>query len=379
MFMLVSDFVSPRSTLARQLRNLRMVLWSSWPVYLVAGGALLVVGAGSIWYFYPRRRRCKTAYPGMAAGTEMRERYPGIHNIGNSCYLNSILQALSAVHIIMNIEPVSPFASALLQMLVRLNTPHKGTLDASSLVRAMGGTLSGEQQDAHELLQAMLSVLSRNRNIQPKPSKSTQNVFPPSEENNASNNSMPWEGVQITCVKCAACGRVSDAGTRGTAFSMLTLPSSESLDISFQLAMSPDHLGDYRCGGCDKRGSCFKLTTIVRWPTLLIINVQRIAVASGAVRKDGNWMYYPSRMEAWRQDRPILGEMSMARQPEYELAAVVEHHGGINYGHYTTFRRILTNGRYRWLHCSDTAISNVSLEQVLQAQAYLLFYHSVAQ
>ena len=47
--MLVSDPTkSPPSALIRQLRGLRMVLWSSWPIYLLAGGALLAVGVGGV-------------------------------------------------------------------------------------------------------------------------------------------------------------------------------------------------------------------------------------------------------------------------------------------------------------------------------------------
>ncbi|GFR57575.1 ubiquitin carboxyl-terminal hydrolase 44 [Elysia marginata] len=59
--------------------------------------------------------------------------------------------------------------------------------------------------------------------------------------------------------------------------------------------------------------------------------------------------------------------------PKYRLNAVVVHHGaGFRAGHYTAF--VYNNSAGSWLHCNDSRIQLVSLEEVLASQAYILFY-----
>ena len=70
----------------------------------------------------------------------------------------------------------------------------------------------------------------------------------------------------------------------------------------------------------------------------------------------------------------------------YGLSAVVEHFGKCGGGHYAVYRRVASNpdpddpgkplaglGR-RWFYISDGHVSEVSEEDVLCAEATLLFY-----
>ena len=56
----------------------------------------------------------------------------------------------------------------------------------------------------------------------------------------------------------------------------------------------------------------------------------------------------------------------------YSLYAVVVHHGRMDSGHYTSFVR---RGK-DWFACDDSAVVLVSEQQVLECQAYLLYYVS---
>ncbi|EEC83922.1 hypothetical protein OsI_29989 [Oryza sativa Indica Group] len=63
----------------------------------------------------------------------------------------------------------------------------------------------------------------------------------------------------------------------------------------------------------------------------------------------------------------------------YRLAGVIEHHGrGKDSGHFVAYvrpsPRQQTNGSSSWFCASDTDIREVSLEEVLKCEAYLLFY-----
>uniref|UniRef100_G3Q9D5 Ubiquitin carboxyl-terminal hydrolase n=1 Tax=Gasterosteus aculeatus TaxID=69293 RepID=G3Q9D5_GASAC len=57
----------------------------------------------------------------------------------------------------------------------------------------------------------------------------------------------------------------------------------------------------------------------------------------------------------------------------YDLSAVVMHHGkGFGSGHYTSYC-YNTEGGF-WVHCNDSKLNVCSVEEVCRAQAYILFY-----
>lgn len=64
---------------------------------------------------------------------------------------------------------------------------------------------------------------------------------------------------------------------------------------------------------------------------------------------------------------------------QYELCAVVVHHGSSDGGHYTTYAAIKNHSgkTERWVHCNDKEVTSVSVNEVLKCEAYLLFYDSI--
>jgi len=57
----------------------------------------------------------------------------------------------------------------------------------------------------------------------------------------------------------------------------------------------------------------------------------------------------------------------------YQLSAVVMHHGrGFGSGHYTAY--CWNEEADSWVHCNDAKMQLVSLDEVMKAQAYILFY-----
>lgn len=66
----------------------------------------------------------------------------------------------------------------------------------------------------------------------------------------------------------------------------------------------------------------------------------------------------------------------------YKLTAVIEHLGDMFSGHFVTYRRspYLRAGEKfssRWLYTSDTAVREVSFDEVLKVEAYMLFYERI--
>ena len=62
----------------------------------------------------------------------------------------------------------------------------------------------------------------------------------------------------------------------------------------------------------------------------------------------------------------------------YSLRGVVEHSGSLNGGHYVAYVRPrgskLSAEEDEWYCISDGQVRNISLDQVLRANAYILFY-----
>ena len=66
----------------------------------------------------------------------------------------------------------------------------------------------------------------------------------------------------------------------------------------------------------------------------------------------------------------------------YKLTAVVEHIGDMFSGHFVTYRRspyVRAGERFsnKWLYTSDMAVREVSADEVLKAEAYMLFYERI--
>lgn len=66
----------------------------------------------------------------------------------------------------------------------------------------------------------------------------------------------------------------------------------------------------------------------------------------------------------------------------YKLTAVVEHIGDMFSGHFVTYRRspyVRAGERFsnKWLYTSDMAVREVSVDEVLKAEAYMLFYERI--
>lgn len=63
-----------------------------------------------------------------------------------------------------------------------------------------------------------------------------------------------------------------------------------------------------------------------------------------------------------------------ADSTKYCLFAVVNHSGTIETGHYTAYIR---QCRDQWFKCDDHLITRASVQEVLQSEGYLLFYHKL--
>lgn len=100
------------------------------------------------------------------------------------------------------------------------------------------------------------------------------------------------------------------------------------------------------------------------FPTILVVGLKRFTNAN---RKDQRFVSFPI-------DNLDLSPFVIGYKPEtykYELYAVCNHSGNVLGGHYTTF---IKNANGKWYHMNDTTVEEVPQSIITTPYAYCLFY-----
>eukprot|EP00668_Euglena_longa_P017392 GGOE01021787.1.p1 GENE.GGOE01021787.1~~GGOE01021787.1.p1 ORF type:complete len:717 (-),score=129.25 GGOE01021787.1:55-2205(-) len=126
-----------------------------------------------------------------------------------------------------------------------------------------------------------------------------------------------------------------------------------------------------------------KQVLIERLPQVLIIHLKRFTCSERGlwVKNDATVSFPLSLCLAPFCSPPPSAPADASSDPKFEakyrLYGLVEHLGGMKGGHYVAYARRLdskTRQRTDWVHCSDSHVCEATEQQVLEAQAYLLFY-----
>ncbi|KAK3558901.1 hypothetical protein QTP86_032166 [Hemibagrus guttatus] len=349
----------------------------------------------------------------------------GLRNLGNTCFMNAILQSLS------NISEFSCYFKDMPAVALRsgktagrrmYHTRSQG--DSSvSLVEELRKTLCSlwqgsqtafspdalfyviwkimpsfrgyQQQDAHEFLRYLLDHLHRelqgSKNGLPGSS-----VLPDSQNLNSGSkcsiNGTPtmvtdvFGGVLHSEVNCLICG------TESKKFDPF-LDLSLDIPSQFRVKKTKDQepgptctLGDclssftdleeldetelYMCHKCKKRQKSTKKFWVQNLPKVLCLHLKRFHWTAFLRNKVDTYVEFPLRgldLKCYL----LESEHSLPESCLYDLAAVVVHHGsGVGSGHYTAYG--LHEGL--WYHFNDSTVTVVSEETVAKAKAYILFY-----
>lgn len=353
----------------------------------------------------------------------------GLRNLGNTCYMNCILQCLIGT------APISViFADSSWKQYVNVHSRlgYKGILAQryAELVQTMAKdsvasvgphalkNLSGrlrdifqgyEQQDCQEFLTFILDGLHEELNANGDKEPLRQ---PTAEEERRREkmsvrvaSTLEWErymksdlspivhtvqGQYQSKLRCMSCNHTS---TTYNAFSFLSLPIPLSgrqvtLQDCFNLFTAEEILdGDdaWFCPQCKKRRRTAKVLHIVRLPKILIIHLKRFQQRRGGVISDKletfvtyplkgldltpYWPNYADGDEQSLVGVPIRGQNAPFI---YDLYGVANHFGTLKGGHYTAFVKKAQKG---WCYFDDVRVSkNISPTECVNRHAYVLFY-----
>uniref|UniRef100_A0A673J0P7 Ubiquitin carboxyl-terminal hydrolase n=1 Tax=Sinocyclocheilus rhinocerous TaxID=307959 RepID=A0A673J0P7_9TELE len=321
----------------------------------------------------------------------------GLRNLGNTCFMNAILQSLS------NIQVFSCYFKELPSVALRSGKTagrrmyHTRSQGDSKVHFDLSGVFCRgyQQQDAHEFLRYLLDHLHRemqgSKNGSPSPTLSLDQAKHTSESKCCINGTSTivtsvFGGVLQNEVYCLICGTESrkfdpfldlslDIPSQ---FRIKTIKDQEPRPTctlndclwSFTDLEELDETELYMCHKCKKRQKSTKKFWIQKLPKVLCLHLKRFHWTAFLRNKIDTYVEFPKRgldMKSYL----LEPENSLPERCLYDLAAVVVHHGsGIGSGHYTAYG--LHEGR--WYHFNDSTVTLVSEEAVLKAKAYILFY-----
>uniref|UniRef100_A0A672RC61 Ubiquitin carboxyl-terminal hydrolase n=1 Tax=Sinocyclocheilus grahami TaxID=75366 RepID=A0A672RC61_SINGR len=349
----------------------------------------------------------------------------GLRNLGNTCFMNAILQSLSNIQVFScyfkelpsvalrsgktagrrmyhtrsqgdsSVSLVEEFRKILCSLWQGSQTAFSPDALFYVIWKIMPSFRGYQQQDAHEFLRYLLDHLHRemqgSKNGSPSPALSPDRPKHASESKCCINGTSTivtsvFGGILQNEVYCLICGTES---RKFDPFLDLSLDIPSQFRIKFTKDQEPgptctlndclrsftdleelDETELYMCHKCKKRQKSTKKFWIQKLPKVLCLHLKRFHWTAFLRNKIDTYVEFP--MHGLDMKSFLLEpENSLPARCLYDLAAVVVHHGsGIGSGHYTAYG--LHEGR--WYHFNDSTVTLVSEEAVLKAKAYILFY-----
>ena len=129
-------------------------------------------------------------------------------------------------------------------------------------------------------------------------------------------------------------------------------------------------LESFYCSSCKKYHNASKQLTIEKLPSVICFHFKRFKQNIANSSKITTYISFPETLDVSPFLSPDTSYPSKIKP--YHLFAVVNHKGQIEKGHYTCFVRKETSSK--WFKCDDSNILHATKDQVLQSEAYMLFY-----
>ena len=282
----------------------------------------------------------------------------GLLNHGNTCYANSLLQALYFTPEIWSKIPStfynsSPFTKSFILVMKFLRN-NNTVVDPKFFLSQLGSLISkakgitfvpNEAQDAPEVLQHMLNEILQC----------------PALPTNLVNFSL------VTTTSCSQCQSSSVKEDMHSILQVVTASSIQQAIVQVQKTtmLEADNMWD--CPLCNEKREAIRSTRFASLPTILIVHIKRFT------------SFLPSQFFKNSIDVVCSSPLAIFQQADdstyvkrtYDLRAIVHHSGTIDNGHYTA--SVFAQEQNKWFKCNDKSVVPET-SKTNKKTPYLLFY-----
>ncbi|KAI4381057.1 hypothetical protein MLD38_007173 [Melastoma candidum] len=301
----------------------------------------------------------------------------GLENLGNTCFLNSVLQCLTytaplAAYLQSGKHQIScringfcalcaiqKHVSRALKATGRIVAPK----DLVSNLRCISRNFrNARQEDAHEYMVNLLESMH----------KCCLPSGVPSESPGAYDKSLVYKifggrlRSQVKCMQCSSCSNKFDPFIDLS----LEIVKADSIVKALKHFTASELLDggerQYQCQRCCQKVRALKQLTVHKVPYVLTIHLKRFESHDPGQKINKNVQF-----DTVLDLKPFVSG-SYEGELKYTLYGVLVHHGWSTHsGHYYCYVRTSTN---MWYSLDDNQVRQVSESTVLQQKAYMLFY-----
>ncbi|XP_059089998.1 ubiquitin carboxyl-terminal hydrolase 8-like [Tigriopus californicus] len=365
---------------------------------------------------FPRPKIDRLAKPGMSSSfggarnfqpvwkSNQEKGLTGLKNLGNTCYMNSVLQCMSNFPILAQFFMESnfqkqinkksrtrgEFAVEFSELLRQLWSGQCKSISPKDLKRTFGKHVESfqgtKQQDAHEFLTKLVESLHDDLNEIQVNMKLPEIDYDQMGEISGARKA--WElakkidksfihelfyGQMKSSLKCLSCGFESPKYETFFQLSLnLPLDSSKcTVRDCLERYLEPESV-EWACPKCKRSGMNHKKLDIIKFPLILIIHLSRFFHDEYGFsgKKQNRVEFEINGFSVGQYARACGGKEN--RYMDYQLQGVCNHFGTLEGGHYTAY--CFSQAYNSWFKYDDHEVTSMSVSNVKSPAAYMLFY-----